>query len=365
MTVQFFPRQKQFWLYHGLGLAAFVLVNIGTLFLRPQPTFANLIASLLLLPILFTFAVLGFRWLRKTNRFFNASTTKLIPLVIIYAIITAFIVVTIMAATLMPFFWQDIVNAMQLAGNYKSPLQVIYTSIIGGTISVGLLVVLWVFMYVSIIENRQKKQTELTNLRLQNSLKEAKLSSLTNQLKPHFIFNALNNVRFMIHENPGHADNMITALSDILRYSLTSGEKEKVTLSEELEVTQRYIDIVKLQYEDKLQFTKNISSDVMHYLIPPMSIQILVENAIKHGLEHIKSGCELSINLEQTATQITITVKNPMPTSTIENNANSTGSGLKNIRKRLQLLYGDNAELLTDQDALEYVAILTLPKEAY
>lgn len=136
-------------------------------------------------------------------------------------------------------------------------------------------------------------------------------------------------------------------------------------MSEELEVTQRYIDIVKLQYEEKLQFTQHISSDVMLYLVPPMSIQLLVENAIKHGLEHIKSGCKLGINIELTSTQVIIIIKNPRPTKIIENNANSTGSGLKNIRKRLQLLYGDRAALLTDSGASEYTAILTLPKEAH
>lgn len=105
-------------------------------------------------------------------------------------------------------------------------------------------------LYVGITSRRKTKQIEVVNLRLQNSLKEAELSSLSNQLNPHFLFNVLNNIRFMIHEDAINAEKMLMSLSGVLRYSLDSSKNDLVPLIEELDISRSYIDLIQIQFEE-------------------------------------------------------------------------------------------------------------------
>lgn len=216
-------------------------------------------------------------------------------------------------------------------------------------------------MYVGITTKRTEKEVTLKNLRLENSLKEAKLSSLTSQLNPHFLFNSLNNIRFKIHEAPTVADDMITALSEILRYSLESYDNGKVRLEQELEVVHRYIEVITLHLEERLDFQLTVSPSLYDNLIPPMCLQLLVENAIRHGIENIKERSTLTIESIEHWDSIDIIVRNP----TVEKppHSNRSGIGLANIRQRLQLLYNGRASITTIEDNGYFTATLSLPKE--
>ncbi len=220
-------------------------------------------------------------------------------------------------------------------------------------------------MYIGITTNRRVQETELNNLKLENSLKEAKLAGLANQLNPHFLFNSLNNIRFKIHENADHADRMITALSDILRYSLEGGKKEKVTLEEEVAITNQYVDILRLQLEDRLNYQLDIASSFLPYLVPPMILQMLVENAFKHGLENIREQSTLRVKCYDQGKSISLSVTNPICSGEDLGlpSPENTGIGLQNIQQRLNLLYGDNAAIHTKSENKNFVVEIILPKE--
>lgn len=198
-------------------------------------------------------------------------------------------------------------------------------------------------------------------MRLQNSLKEAQISSLSNQLNPHFLFNSLNNIRFMMHENARHADNMIVALSEILRYSLESSKHDKVRLSQEIAIIERYIAIVKIQMEERLHFSMEIPDSLASCQLPPMVLQMLIENAIKHGLDQLPRGGSLRVQAEQEGAQLILRVVNDQPTNREEQDG--MGIGLHNIRQRLQLLYGDRASLSIVQDPAQFTVTIKIPKE--
>lgn len=268
-----------------------------------------------------------------------------------------------MSAIFSSFYWSEITNdIIPHNKNNLSLAKLVMGSIVGNWIQTTIFISAWIFLYNSITSTKRMKEAELRYFRAQNNLKEATLNSLSNQLNPHFLFNALNNIRFMIHENQKNADSMVTSLSEILRYSLESSRQEKVRLEEEIMIIQRYISIVKSQLEDRLNFQLSISDALNEYLIPPMILQMLIENGIKHGLENIQQGGELSVSGTETNDSLFFQVTNDLPQGTVTKTP-TTGIGLKNIRKRLELLYGNRGDLSVSKTQSKFTATLTIPKE--
>ncbi len=220
----------------------------------------------------------------------------------------------------------------------------------------------WAFVYISAAAAQRAREGELQNLRLQTSLKAAQLCSLTNQLKPHFLFNALNNIRFMIHEDGDRADAMIVALSELLRYSLENSQQGKTRLSQELAIIEAFISIMHTQLEERLDFQLSVAPVLMGCLLPPMVLQLLVENAIKHGLDHLPRGGRLSVQAVDGGDSLRLIVSNDAPPNAASVPPGS-GPGLPNIERRLHLLYGERAALNIKARAGHFQVELSLPKE--
>lgn len=220
----------------------------------------------------------------------------------------------------------------------------------------------WNYLYASITANRRIKEAEITALNLQSSIKSAKLFNLQNQLSPHFLFNSLNNIRFVMHENQATAHKMLQTFADMLQYALQSGQQTKIELNEEFAMVNRYIDIMQLQLEQRLRFEHNIQPAHLAYLLPPMTLQLLVENAIKHGIEHIKAPSTLSVMLTIKAEQYQLQVTGPIAKIKAKLTP-GTQTGLANINQRLSLIYGDNASLKTEQNEHSFIATLCVPLE--
>ncbi|WP_052691894.1 sensor histidine kinase [Teredinibacter purpureus] len=362
MKTAFMPRKKQFWLYHGLGVFTLSIIELVTAVLWPHAVGFKLISGFILWPILFTIAVLIFRWWYNNNVGVRGWTGKLISVVVVYSAVSAFIIASIIVAILLPVFIAEFVTPEQLEQGYDY-FDLIISMVGNATLSGNLFIAAWAFIYVFVKESWRARDSEVANLKLKNSLKEAKLSRLSNQLNPHFLFNSLNNIRFMIHENPQYADAMITALSEILRYSLASSENEKISLQEEIAIIKRYIEIITLQYEDKINFSLDVQQSDLRCLIPPMSIQLLVENAVKHGIEYIREGGVVRVTIAVRNRQLQVEVRNPIPIDAVENTHRNTGMGLVNVRERLQLLYGEQASLVAEKKGHLFVAEMTLPEE--
>ena len=360
MNFSFFPRNKQFWLYHSSSLFFTLVITMGSFYLYgswSNKTFADTLAWIL--P--YTIAVLCFRWLYRKRQWQDVSMSKLIPVVLLYGTIAGAVIAVLVLIMVLPFFWNGIVAEHLVNKREFIPQIYLFRVIVGGTLQNQLFVCAWVFIYISVTSNRRLKETEVVTLRLQNSLKEAQISSLSNQLNPHFLFNSLNNIRFMIHENAQHADHMIVALSEILRYSLESSKHDKVRLSQEIAIIERYIGIVKIQMEDRLHFTMEIPDGIASCQLPPMVLQMLVENAIKHGLDQLHQGGTLRVQAKQEGAQLILTVANDQPAD--RKPQDGMGIGLQNIRQRLQLLYGDRASLSIEQDPAQFTVTITIPKE--
>jgi hypothetical protein len=360
-TPHFFPRETTFWLYHAGSVLFVVGISMISTYLygswEPK-SWADSVAWTL--P--FTFAMLGFRWCYKRWHWDGFAMGALLPVVVGFGTFAGAVIASITTAAVTPFFWDHIV-ASQMARDPQFDATLYFVrAIVGGALQSQLFVSAWAFIYISVTSNRRIKETEVVNLRLTNSLKEAQLSSLSNQLNPHFLFNALNNIRFMIHENARQADAMVVALSDILRYSLASSEHEKVTLQRELAVIEQYIAIVKVQMEQRLQLQMAIDPALLQWELPPMVLQMLVENAIKHGLDQLPLGGTLRVEARAVDRMLVLSVVNDVPVTAAASQA-SMGIGLKNIQQRLRLLYGDKATLTIAHGREQFSATVQLPLE--
>lgn len=366
MKPAFFPSDKVFWLYHGCALFLLAALQGLVIFFWQSEKLFNAVAATIWLPA-FTLSVLIFRYFYKARSWHRLSTVRIIPTVLGYGFLMGALVSLSVIMIMASIFWSHFVNSPDVLANKTSVPKMLLQLFAGNTLQTQLFIGAWAFIYISIASNRRVGEAELGNLRLQNSLKEAQLANLNNQLNPHFLFNAINNIRFTIYENAEKADAMLTGLSEMLRYSLERSRQDKVRLGEELEIITLYIDLIKVQMEERLRFACDIPQNLHHCLIPPMILQLLVENAIKHGIDKLRHGGSITLTAEAVEQQLIFNVSNNRgdnaPLVSSEAPSNDIGIGLVNIQERLRLLYNGRASLHIEQTSHSFVVTLILPRE--
>jgi hypothetical protein len=200
----------------------------------------------------------------------------------------------------------------------------------------------WFIFYHGIKFAEKAIKNERDKIETQMQLKVAELDNLKNQLNPHFLFNSLNSIRSLTLTDPKMAREATTKLSDLLRISLTYTDNQYTTLEDELKLVKDYLSLEKIRFEERLNYRVDINKDLLNVLIPPMSLQLLAENAVKHGVSRIKKGGEISVFAQKKGEYIIFGVKNTGTLSlTNGKNHHRRGIGLDNLRKRLELNYGE------------------------
>ncbi|WP_296384612.1 histidine kinase [Winogradskyella sp.] len=218
--------------------------------------------------------------------------------------------------------------------------------------------VVWLFVILTLKLVHHINTIKVKQLQLEANLKEAQLNTLKGQINPHFMFNSLNNIRGLMLEDVGKARNMLTNLSETLRYSLTKSDVNSISLEDELEMVENYIEISKIQFEDRLQYETHIDDASLEKKIPPMIIQMLVENALKHGISNLKRGGKVSLSTQIEDGLLQIKVAN---SGTLQNNTSTTQLGLQNIKRRLELLYGNKATFTLKEIESQVIATIKIP----
>jgi LytS/YehU family sensor histidine kinase len=201
-------------------------------------------------------------------------------------------------------------------------------------------------------QEREKQTLELTA-----GLAQARLDALKMQIQPHFLFNALNSIAALVHKDANAADEMIGALSEFLRCTLTSSARHEVPLLEELEFVRRYLAIELVRFGDRLQCTQDAPPETFGALVPMLILQPLVENAVRHGLSAVSGPARLTIRArrENGTLRLTVSDNGPGPGEKPEE-----GVGLANTRARLRELHGDAARVEI-RTADGFTVELTLP----
>jgi two-component system, LytTR family, sensor kinase len=203
------------------------------------------------------------------------------------------------------------------------------------------------FRFTVIYQDRKQR-----TLIAENLLEISELDNLKKQLNPHFLFNALNSIKALTLFDGKQARESIIQLSDLLRLSLNLGEQQRATLSEELKLAKNYLALEKLRFDNRLTYEFNVEADLDNVLIMPMSLNTMLENAVKHGIGQLKTGGKIIISATTDKNIVTIMVENsgfydPKPKS------NQGGIGLENLQKRLALQFGNKASFtITNSDKM-------------
>jgi two-component system, LytTR family, sensor kinase len=217
---------------------------------------------------------------------------------------------------------------------------------------------LWFLFYHLLISNHIAQYKELALAQSVASLKSAELANLKNQLNPHFLFNAINSIKALTISDPNLARNALTELSQLLRTSLTIGNEQLVSLESEVSFVKDYLFLEKLRYENRLHYSFEIDKNTLNVKIPPMSLQLLVENAIKHGIGKSKAGGDILIKTElQLNNTFILTVTN---SGKLRREHSSTGVGIKNLEKRLYLNFQENAKFTVHELKHHVVASISI-----
>jgi len=206
----------------------------------------------------------------------------------------------------------------------------------------------WMIVAVILTFDYYKKFNEnrLVTSELKSKLSLAELNMLKMQIHPHFLFNTLNTISALVHNNPDDADKMISRLSDLLRTSLDYSGRHFVTLKEETDFLNLYLEIQKVRFKERLKIVFSIDPKSLNIQVPAIILQPIVENSIKHVLEKTKNVCEIKINSSLNNNILTLEVIDNGPGISENKNINNDGVGLNNIKSRLTQIY-NNEQLLT------------------
>jgi len=215
-----------------------------------------------------------------------------------------------------------------------------------------------------LLESRERisrQQTEAA--RLNEQLSKAQLSALRQQIEPHFLFNTLNAVAGLIREGKNDAAvNMIAGLSDLLRRVVDDSHRQEVPLGEELEFLQKYLDIQKARFAERLELRVEVPGELCRARVPSLILQPIVENAVKHGIAKRAQGGAIEISAARTNGVLTLSVYNDGPTLPEHWERNKAGIGISNVRTRLESLYGNAFELkMRNQEARGVKVSVSVP----
>jgi two-component system, LytTR family, sensor kinase len=213
------------------------------------------------------------------------------------------------------------------------------------------------FMYHFVMKTRKQ---EMDTIKLEALVRQLELNTIKAHINPHFIFNALNGIRALIDENPARARKAITELSNILRSSLSAEKAETVPLQEELKIVKDYLALESMRFEDRLTIAFDIDDRTLNNPVPPMMLQTLVENAIKHGISKQMKGGVIKIVSQIKDNQHQLLVQN---TGYLNGYAkHGSGFGIASTKDRLNLLYGEKASFEINQvDATLVEAKVQMP----
>ncbi|HWC53503.1 MAG TPA: histidine kinase [Chitinophagaceae bacterium] len=344
---------KLYWLLQvcGWGLVGLAMLFFAHVY-QAEISNGTLLARI---AIVFTTGILTTHVLRifiKWRGWLLQSIEKVIPKLVIAMVVTSMIYSAIIL-TEVDFFGLD------SSGSHKLSF---VNKLMGSTVDNGLFILPWVLIYYfyHFIEKSRKQQ--LDTLQLETLIKELELKTIKSHINPHFIFNSLNSIRALVVENPQRAREAITELSNILRSSMQADKSETVTLEKELNIVKDYLALENMRFEDRLRIEYNIDDDTLDQQVPPMMLQTLAENAIKHGISKQINGGIVRINSDFKGKFLELTVQN---TGQLNGKANGEGFGLSSTTNRLNLLYGDNAKFEIKQiDPSLVEAKLLLPVDS-
>jgi sensor histidine kinase YesM len=283
--------------------------------------------------------------------YFNRTITK--PLVLV----TNLILTGVLTITFWVLVTRFIIShVLPESSDYNESWLASFPYRIGSGVFIYGLVILTYYLFESFTSLAEKSAKEA---QLETLVRDTELRMLRSQINPHFLFNSLNSITSLTVTDPEKARTMVIKLSDFMRYALSRKDEQPVTLQSELDNLRLYLDIEKVRFGNRLTIEENINKECLNSMLPVMLLQPLYENAVKHGVYD---------SLETVVINTTVSCQGDSTEITISNNYDpaakpqkGTGTGLLNVSRRLELLYGNKAGIITRKDEKSFTVKLFIP----
>lgn len=348
-----------FWIFQLAGWIPFFCLQLlgfgdGELWDPIALTYAFSVSAL---------AVIGSCMLRRLFKKYSDLKSKI-------GIWKGFILLTCFGAAI----WVDLTHhaIWYLIGGYITAVEIIYSAQPLFAIVVFLFptYLVWSFLYFFLTRQEMLKNALIERQQLEIELKEYQLSSLLKQLNPHFMFNTINNIRSLILKDQEKARDMLTSFADIMRYQININDIALVSVKEELNFVREYMRLCKLHLGKRLNYEESVNPDLMSQKIPRMAIQLLMENAIKHGISQSSIPGRLSLSIDykevnqeesehqqRQSKEWFIKVTNP---GEIKQTQSNSGIGLANLNERFTISHQNRAQITLTQVEDVVESIITL-----
>src|SRR6186713_1317733 len=321
---------SRYWVFQIFGWSLYALINVFFAGLFDQLTGYMLIRLLFFLEV-----GLFFSHLMRETIHRSAVLMKSLQYQVINFIILTLVFAMLMALVQVPF--EIICDLRTINVSERAAFHLLFFKNFSTS---SLLLFIWnsiYFMYHYVMKSRKQ---QMDTLQLEALVKELELKTIKAHINPHFIFNSLNSIRALIDEDPNRARNAITELSNILRSSMQTDKLESVSLEKELNIVKDYLALENMRFEDRLRVEYEIDEDTLDQPVPPMMLQTLVENAIKHGISKQVSGGTVRVVADFKDDHLELLVQNTGQLSAV---INGNGFGIKSTEDRLNLMYQGKA----------------------
>jgi len=339
-------KKQIYWILQIAGWSIFgisiILLNLLSDTLSPEIYFYSIYISLWYLVSTHIFRYLVIKWKWVSVKIKN----------IVFQVLLCLIVLTVLNWSIHLLIWLSL-GALDFEYDLEP--------VVAGAYLLSALAIYFVWtLFYFIYHYFERYNSALKYEALKN---EIELNNLKSQLNPHFIFNALNSIRALVDENPSKSKDAITQLSSILRSSLVINRNKLTRFEDELRTVQDYLDLETIRFEERLRTKFDIDPKSKNFTVPPLMIQTLVENGIKHGISKLQRGGEISLNTEVKDSLLFIRIRNngQLPHQKLNG---SKGFGVENTKQRLNLLYGKRATFkLMNENGNTVLTEVCLPQD--
>jgi two-component system LytT family sensor kinase len=340
---------SRYWLFQvvGWGLFALIFLFVGFVFDKLDTNYYYRLFLFIGLGLLLTHFM---RWvIRRANVLIKPIQEQIVNLVIITFIFGLLLGIS-------ETYSQDIFNL-----SLTNAKELIFKRLLDNSFHSFVYLFMWNCIYFIYHYIEKSRRQQLDALKLEALIKELELKTIKAHINPHFIFNSLNSIRALVDENPERARKAITELSNILRSSMQAEKSETVTLEKELYIVKDYLALENMRFEDRLRIEYKVDEETLNQPVPPMMLQTLVENAIKHGISRQINGGVVRVISEFKNNFHELAVQN---TGRLNGKVNGEGFGISSTNDRLSLLYGNKAKFEIRQATPTLVeAKVSIPSE--
>jgi hypothetical protein len=336
----------------ALYLGLWVLVGgLLTLLLSGRTGLTTWQAALIALPVAsaYAFVCLSAWYVARSMPIATTGTTRILGTGIIAATLSSAVWLALSRGWITLLMRRELLPAGARSGGHESVI-----------FGVGVLLYLLALAIGYVLETFEKtREADRRALEVQVLAREAELRSLRSQIDPHFLFNCLHSISALTSVDPPAARRMCLLLGEFLRETLALGGEARITVARELKLVQRFLDVERIRFGDRLDVEITTEAAAETCLVPPLLLQPIIENAVTHGIAHLLERGTVRVSATRTPSRLALAIENPCDPD--RPRRTGTGVGLSNVRARLRALYGGEAAVSTTEAQGSWRVELSFP----